>query len=116
MAKVDRKSVAELQSSMGSSFAQLAQFFIEDMQSYREQMIQAFDARRLEEARRIAHTVKSTSLLFGGTELSTQAREAEEAIASGDRAAAKLQALQAGIAEYLDDLKRVLPAESTGQV
>lgn len=116
MAKVDPKSVAELQSSMGGAYTQLVRLFIEDMQSYREQMVQAYDARRFEEARRIAHTVKSTSLLFGGIELSAQAREVEEAISSGDRAADKLHALQAGIAAYLDDLKRILPAENSGRV
>jgi HPt (histidine-containing phosphotransfer) domain-containing protein len=115
MARIDRTSIVELQSSMGDSFAQLAQCFVEDMLKYREQLVQAYEAERLDEARRIAHTVKSTSLLFGGRELSVHAKQLEEAFTSGESIPDKLRTFDAAIIDHVEEVRQVLPSMIPGR-
>jgi HPt (histidine-containing phosphotransfer) domain-containing protein len=78
------------------------------MLAYHEQLIQAFEAKRFDEGRRIAHTVKSTSLLFGGSEISQQAKDLEDAFVSGDRLPEKLTLLRRTMTGHVEQLKLLL--------
>jgi HPt (histidine-containing phosphotransfer) domain-containing protein len=115
MTRIDRTSIAELQSSMGDSFAQLAQYFVEDMLKYRDQLVEAYAAERLDEARRIAHTVKSTSLLFGGRELSVQAKQLEDAFTSGESIPDRLRTFDASIIDHVEQVRQILPSVIPGR-
>ena len=105
MANIDRARIRDLQISMGGDFDQLFEYFAQDMLSYHEQLARAFEANRLDEGRRIAHTVKSTSLLFGGGEMAKQAKELEDAFVSGDRLPEKLTQLRESMTHHLKQLK-----------
>jgi HPt (histidine-containing phosphotransfer) domain-containing protein len=104
----NRSGIRELQISMGSNFADLFEYFVEDMRAYHEQLVQAFEANRFDEGRRIAHTVKSTSLLFGGSEISQQAKDLEDAFVSGDRLPEKLTLLHQSMTHHVEQLKLML--------
>jgi HPt (histidine-containing phosphotransfer) domain-containing protein len=106
----NRTGIRDLQISMGSSFAELFEYFVEDMHAYHEQLIQAFEAKRFDEGRRIAHAVKSTSLLFGGSEISQQAKDLEDAFVSRDRLPEKLTLLQKSMTHHVEQLKLMLIA------
>lgn len=105
MANIDRAKIRDLKISMGGDFDRLFEYFSQDMLSYHEQLARAFEANRLDEGRRIAHTVKSTSLLFGGSEMAQQAKELEDAFVSGDRLPEKLTQLRESMTHHLEQLK-----------
>jgi PAS domain S-box-containing protein len=74
-----------------------------------EQLRASVEARRIEDARLAAHTLKGLAATTGCMRLSTAAREAELAIKSGSDLEAPLGALEAALDEVRDSAAR-LPA------
>lgn len=78
---IDRPKIDELRATMGSSFATIIACLVEDLETYALSLDKAYGDARYEDARRVAHTLKSTSLLVGAEQLSQQARLLEALLA-----------------------------------
>ncbi len=76
---IDREAFLALKESMGAKFPQLVGFFIEDIQCYSTEMMAAHADNRFADLSRVAHTIKSSSLLFGCSDLSGLAASVEAA-------------------------------------
>ncbi len=74
---IDNCRIEDLRQSMGASFPTMLNCFIEDLNTYSSAVLKAFANQNYTEARRIAHSLKSTSLLVGAVGLSDEARALE---------------------------------------
>lgn len=76
---IDRATLLALKASMGDAFSTLATYFSEDLLTAHDELQTAYKAGDNTTLKRIAHTLKSSSMLFGCQELSALALEVERA-------------------------------------
>ncbi|MEN8199157.1 MAG: Hpt domain-containing protein [Thermodesulfobacteriota bacterium] len=88
---IDQTTLNELLEAIGDSFAELVTVFIQDTSSMLEQLPGLVAAGDEGEVRRLAHSMKSSSAIFGGTQLSDLARILEDQAAAGDLSSASEQ-------------------------
>ncbi|MBO6575654.1 MAG: response regulator [Rhodothermales bacterium] len=84
---IDVHTLEELRENMGDAdfFAELVDEFVENSEELVSTVQSALEADDLNAVSGAAHALKSTSAAFGGTGLSTCAREAEDAVRRGAR-------------------------------
>lgn len=103
--EIDARTFEALKASMGETFDQLVSYFVEDLRTYRAELIQAFESKAFADIKRIAHTIKSSSQMFGCNALSAMAREIEAASAQQDVSRAKLSPFLASLSSYAEAIE-----------
>lgn len=78
-AEIDMRKIEELRQTMGANFSMMVDIFKEDIADYSEKLSSAFEVEQFAELRRIAHSLKSSSRLFGAHTLSQHAADLEAA-------------------------------------
>lgn len=110
---IDQSRIEELRRSMGDSFTTMLHCFIEDLSTCSAALLKAFASQNYAEARRIAHSLKSTSLLAGAIGLSEDAKALEALLAElssdeeGEHIEVKLTMLAASITRVASELQTV---------
>lgn len=104
-ASIDRDKLQALQASMGASFPELTTFFCEDLLDFRDQIRKAHQAGCYSELRRISHTLKSSSLLFGCHVLAAIAKEVEAASERHDVSPAAIEHFADSMTKHAQELK-----------
>ncbi|MCC6487614.1 MAG: response regulator [Candidatus Hydrogenedentes bacterium] len=105
----DRESAVNLAGGHARILARITQVFLDDMPGHVDALAEAIFQENVEEAHRLAHSLKSASASLGGARVSHFAREIEFAAKKGDfdRARRVLVTFRQEFAEFREVLGRV---------
>ncbi|MCH9807225.1 MAG: response regulator [Alphaproteobacteria bacterium] len=108
----DLDSLNSLKKTMGKKFASMVDCYLEDLSDYSQQLENAMKEQNSEEVRRLAHSIKSSSKLFGAISISTVAKDLEHrAIGATEKwslSPIDLQPLNSEIANGTDKLRKLI--------
>lgn len=113
---LDEAALSQLRGAMGERFPAMLDCFLEDAASYASRLNEAARSGEIAEVRRLAHSLKSSSILFGAQSISHEAAKLEAMAADlGDQDADQfgpqdLEPLLSAVRQGLETLRELRAA------